>query len=229
LTHSYVYGITLANRGIYNIKDAKDMTVGISKDYATEWIVSHDMIEGLNCKVYECKDDHMLDRLKDGLIDMYFIIAAYPSDVIRWLLNKNKDVRLVDMDRKVDETKYEKVLMNQKLLEYYQKDLYSHDGTSRYLPLNTPAGSYNDYDPYIYSYKFANCLLTNTGNQVDGHYQVIRDMYHKMYNNRRVGLGYLPDKFLSKHIKLGVTHLPIPIHNAVKEFHSRIANDQLNI
>ena len=50
-----------------------------------------------------------------------------------------------------------------------------------------------------------------------------------MYNNRRIGLGYLQYTFLQKNIKLGITNLPIPMHPAVKEFHYRIANDELTL
>jgi len=232
LTHNFIYGITMANREISNIKDIRNATVGISKDIATEWIVAHDIIANMNCQVYKCDSDKLLNALMAGQIDIYFIIDAYPSDRIRWLLNKHRDLRLVDLENsnlEMAKHQYTKVLLNQKLLEYYQKDVFADTSVGRYLPITTPAGTYNDYFPHINSYKFPNCLLTNTGNQVEGHYELIRDIYHKMYNNRRTGLGYLPYNFLQKHIQLGVTNLPVPIHPAIQEFHYRIANNQLDL
>ena len=231
LTKNFIYGITLNNTNIFSVYDLKNATIGISKHNTTERLVLKDFLNylGYNHQLRECNYTEMNNLLHKGLIDFYIIIDEFPSDNIRSLLSKNPRIRLVDMGMKDNDNfmrkyPYERVILNVKLLEYYQKHLYTPDakGIGRYLPLNTPIKNYNDFNPHILTYQFPNCILTNTSNRIKGNYEFIRDIFRKLYNNRKFGLSYLPGTKLQRHIKPGVTNLPIPIHPDVIDFHNRI-------
>ena len=231
LTKNFIYGITLDNTNIYNIHNLKDATIGISKHNATERLVLKDFLNHLGCnhQLRECDHTEMNNLLHKGLIDFYIIIDEFPSDNIRSLLSKNPRIRLVDMGIKDNDNfmrkySYERVILNVKLLEYSQKNLYTHDakGIGRYLPQNTPVKNYDDFNPHILTYQFPNCLLTNTSNRIKGNYEFIRDIFRRLSNNRKYGLSYLPGTKLQRHIKPGVTNLPIPMHPDVIDFHNRV-------
>lgn len=235
LTYNFIYGITYDNTKIYTLYDLKDSVIGISKNIATERLVMKDFIEHLNdnlkdkYQLRECHNLEMMNLLSKGIIDFFLIIGEFPSDIIRNLLSKYPKARLVDMGLKdnddfINKYPYERVLLNQKLLEYYQKDVYSNQahGIGRYLPLDNPFTSSNDNNPYITSYKFPNYLLTNTSNRVKGNYQMIREVFRRLSNNRRFGDNNLPSVRLQRHIQPGKTNLPIPMHPDVMDFHNRV-------
>jgi len=223
LSYNFVYGLTLANRQIYTIYDLKGATIGITKNNATERLVIRDFMNnikndiGNDYRIYETEHTQLLDRLYDGTIDFFIIIDEFPSDIIRNLLSKNRPLQLVDMNMNnhmefISKYPYERARLNTKLLDYTNRNIFSHEHQGRYLPVH----------PHILTYKFQNYLLTNNGNRMVRSYELIRDIYRRLTNNIKIGLGYFPENYLQRHVSPGLTRLPIPMHPSVKDLHTRI-------
>jgi TRAP-type uncharacterized transport system substrate-binding protein len=237
LTYNFIYGITMADRNINQIYNIKGRNIGITQTIATERLVVKDILEHMDkdlrgdYKIVELPHESMLESLEAGVIDIFIVICEFPSDILRNILIKNTNIRLVEMalhqnDEFEKKYSYERVILNTKLLEYAQKDVYSDKigGIGRYLPIDNSVKSYNDNAPHFLTYKFPNCLLTNSYNRMKGHYEAMRDMYRKLYNNRRIGLGSLHNVRLQRHIQLGKTDLPIQLHPSIADLLNRIDN-----
>ncbi len=172
--------------------------------------------------------EKLLSNLYAGIIDFFIVIGEFPSDIIRNLTKKYKDVRLVDLHMKNHDQfiqrkpYYLDATLNTRLLSYKIRDTFSIDNQGEFLPIFNAFSAYTDNHPHIRTYQFYNCLLTSNGNRMVNNYNVIRGLYRRLYNNRRIGLGHLPENVLQRHIRLGPIDAPLAVQPEVKDFYKRI-------